>query len=142
VTSTLVVTCDAELTGRAIVNWNTNLGVAFTDPGSPYSARGSIAFEFPSGFSGTIDNPEDYDPDGPRHIVAITDRAYTLYGNHCWEYGTPPVGGRGVIEQWRPTEGIVRASFEDFPLQNCVSRAGECFLSGMIETTGEGVFDE
>ena len=141
VASTLVVTCDAELSGRAIVDWNTNLGISFTDNAPTYSVRGSISFEFPPGFTGVVDNPENYEPGGPRHVVAVTDRSFTLHGNHCWEDGTPPRTGSGFIEEWRPNEGVVRATFTDFPLQNCVIGSAPCSITGTIETTGEGVFE-
>ena len=135
------MTCDAELNGRAIVNWNTNLGISFTDYAPTYSVRGAISFEFPTGFTGAVANPENYEPGGPRHIVAVTDRGFTLHGNHCWEFGTPPRSGSGVIEEWRPNDGVVRATFSDFPVQNCVSGAPPCTISGSISTTGEGVFE-
>ena len=140
VTSTLTITCDGELQGRAIVNFNTNLGIAFTDPELPFGSRGSISFDFPSGFSGSVDNPEIVG-DGPRHTLAITDRSFTTYGNHCWAFGTEAQPGSATIAEWRPTEGIVRASFVDFPVRNCVSMADTCVINGMIETTGEGTFE-
>lgn len=140
VSSTLTIDCDGELRGRAIVNFNTNLGIAFTDPDTPFTSRGSISFDFPSGFSGAVDNPEIVG-DGPRHTLAITDRSFTTYGNHCWMFGTEPRPGSATIDEWRPTEGIVRARFTDFPVRNCVSMSDTCVINGMIETTGEGVFD-
>ena len=140
VISTLTVSCDAELQGRAIVNFNTNLGIAFTDSASPFTSRGSISFDFPSGFSGRVDNPEIVDG-GPRHTLAITDRSFTTYGNHCWTFGTAPQPGSATIDAWRPTEGVVRATFVDFPVRNCVSMADTCVINGSIETPGEGVFD-
>lgn len=139
VTSTLTITCDGELAGRVIVNYNTALQIAFTDPVSPFTSRGSISFDFPSGFSGPIANPEVVDG-GPRHTLAITDRAFTTYGNHCWPTGTT-LDATGEIEEWRPSEGVVRASFSNMPLNDCVSMTTACFLNGSIETTGIGVFD-
>ena len=140
VTSTLTITCDGELQGRAIVNFNTNLGIAFTDPELPFGSRGSISFDFPSGFSGSVGNPEIVG-DGPRHTLAITDRSFTTYGNHCWAFGTEAQPGSATISEWRPTDGVVRASFVDFPVRNCVSMADTCVINGMIETTGEGTFE-
>lgn len=140
VTSTLTISCDGELQGRSIVNFNTNLGIAFTDPELPFTSRGSISFDFPSGFSGTVENPELVD-DGPRHTLAITDRAFTTYGNHCWTFGTEPQPGSATIDEWRPTEGIVRATFVDFPVRNCVSMSDTCVINGAIETSGEGTFE-
>lgn len=140
VTSTLTISCDGELQGRAIVNFNTNLGIAFTDPEIPFTSRGSISFDFPSGFSGSVDNPEIVG-DGPRHTLAITDRSFTTYGNHCWPFGSEAQPGSATIMEWRPTDGVVRASFTDFPVRNCVSMSDTCVINGMIETTGEGVFD-
>ena len=134
VTSSLTITCDGALTGRAIVNFNGGtLGVAFTDPESPFTSRGSISFGFPAGFSGPIANPEIVDG-GPRHTLAITDRAFTTYGNHCWPVPTDPQSGAARIDEWRP-------SVTDVPLRNCVSMSDTCVLDGVIETTGQGVFD-
>lgn len=140
VTSTLTITCDGELQGRVIVNYNTALQIAFTDPVSPFASRGSISFDFPSGFSGPIANPEVVDS-GPRHTLAITDRAFTTYGNHCWPVGTPTLGGVATIDEWRPSEGVVRATFLDVELNDCVSMTSTCLLNGAIETSGTGVFD-
>lgn len=139
VTSTLTITCDGELAGRVIVNYNTALQIAFTDPVSPFTSRGSISFDFPSGFTGPIANPEVVD-DGPRHTLAITDRAFTTYGNHCWPVGTT-LESVGTIEEWRPSEGVVRATFSNMPLNDCASMTTTCYLSGTIATTGTGVFD-
>lgn len=139
-TSTLTITCNGQLQGRAIVNYNSNLGIAFTDGAPAFTPRGSISFDFPSGFSGTIDNPEIVG-DGPRHTLAITTSDFTTYGNHCWPFGTAPRGGSATIQEWRPNDGVVRATFSGVPLNNCVTMSDSCQLDGTIETTGEGVFE-
>lgn len=139
-TSTLQITCGGQLQGRAIVNYNTNLGVAFTDGAPALTPRGSISFDFPSGFTGAIDNPEIVDG-GPRHTLAITTSDFTTYGNHCWPVGTPARSGSATIEVWRPNEGVVRATFTNVELNNCVTMSDSCVLNGTIETTGEGVFE-
>ncbi len=140
ITSTLTISCAGQLQGRAVVHWNTNLGIAFTDAAIPYTFRGSISFDFPSEFTGAIDNPENYDPDFPRHTLAVVDQGYTTYGNHCYPFGTAPQAGTGTIYAFHPSEGIVRATFNNMPLANCVG-GGVCLLSGTIETTGQGVFE-
>ena len=122
------------------MNYNSNLGIAFTDGSPAFTPRGSISFDFPSGFSGSIDNPEIVG-DGPRHTLAITTSDFTTYGNHCWPFGTAPRGGSATIEEWRPNDGVVRATFSGVPLNNCVTMSDSCQLDGTIETTGEGVFE-
>ncbi len=51
VMSTLTSPC-ATLQGRAIVNYNDNLGIMFTEHDSPYTFLGSVQFQLPDGFTG------------------------------------------------------------------------------------------
>jgi hypothetical protein len=137
-TSTLTSPC-ATLQGRAIVSYNDNLGIAFTDDDSPYSFRGSVQFELPDGFTGDAPNPEDWDGSGPRHVIAMTDVGFDLHGNHCWNGETPPAGTL-VIEQFDTSSVIVSATFDQFPMHSCTDDT-VCTVSGTITTTGAGVFD-
>lgn len=139
IASTLTSSC-ATLQGRAIVNHNGNLGIAFTEDNSPYTFLGSVQFELPTGFTGTIPNPEAWDGTSPRRVVAMTTPSYQLHGNHCWFNGAMPSGGSVVITEYRPTDGVVKATFTALPLRSCTG-ASICTVSGAIETTGEGVFD-
>lgn len=138
VSSTLTSAC-ATLQGRAIVNFNGNLGIAFTEDDSPYTFLGSVQFELPDGFTGVIPNPEAWDGSAPRRVVAMTSSSYQLHGNHCWPSGATPVGSVTVTE-YDPNNGVVKATFASLPLQSCVG-SSVCMVSGTIETTGEGVFD-
>jgi hypothetical protein len=138
-TSTLTSSC-ATLQGRAIVNYNTNLGITFTEDDSPFSVLGSISFELPSGFTGTVPNPEAWDGAGPRKVVALTTASFQTHGNHCWLQTTPPSPGSVTIQEWRPNDGVVRATFTALALKSCTGST-VCTVSGTIETTGEGVFD-
>jgi len=137
--STLTSSC-ATLQGRAIVNYNTNLGISFTEDDSPYTFIGSIQFELPDGFTGAVPNPEGYDGSSPRKVVAVTSPSFTLHGNHCWLNGSMPSGGSVTIAQYAPNDGIVKATFTALPLRSCTG-AAICTISGTIETTGEGVFE-
>jgi len=137
-TSTLTSAC-ATLQGRAIVSYNDNLGIAFTDDDSPYAFRGSVQFELPDGFTGEAPDPESWDGSGPRHVVAMTDPGFGEYGNHCWNGATPPPGTL-VIEQFDTANVILQATFDDFPLHGCTDDS-VCTVSGTIATTGAGVFD-
>lgn len=136
--STLSSTC-AELQGRAVVNFNGNLGIAFTDGESPYTFRGSIQFELPTTFGGSVPNPENWDGASPRTIVALTSSDYALHGNHCW-FDNAGATGSAVISDYRPSEGIVKAQFDGFSLRGCASNS-VCTLSGSIETAGLGVYE-
>jgi hypothetical protein len=137
--STLTSTCGATLQGRAIVNYNGNLGVAFTEDDSPYTFIGSVQFELPDGFVGAIPNPEAWNGSGPRKVVAMTTSSYVLHGNHCWMNNTPG-GGSVTVTEYRPNDGVVKATFASLPLRSCTG-SSVCMVSGTIETTGEGVFD-
>ncbi|MDB4960533.1 MAG: hypothetical protein JWP01_532 [Myxococcales bacterium] len=139
IASTLTSSC-ATLQGRAIVNHNGNLGIAFTEDDSPYTFLGSVQFELPSGFTGAIPNPEAWNGTGPRKVVAMTTPSYQLHGNHCWMNGAMPSGGSVTITEYRPTDGVVKATFTALPLRSCVGST-ICTISGSIETTGEGVFE-
>ncbi len=136
--STLVSSC-ATLRGRALVNYNGNLGIAFTEDDLPYSSIGTIQFELPSGFVGTVPNPEQWDGVSPRQLVAVTSAGFELHGSHCWFEDTPPTG-TATITEYRPTDGVVRASFSNFPVHSCIGPS-VCTVSGTVETTGEGVFE-
>jgi hypothetical protein len=137
--STLTSTCGATLQGRAIVNFNGNLGVAFTEDDSPYTFLGSVQFELPDGYTGTIPNPEAWNGTGPRRVVAMTTPSYQLHGNHCWTSGAPS-GGSVTVTEYRPNDGVVKATFASLPLRSCTG-SSVCMVSGTIETTGEGVFE-
>lgn len=136
--STLTSAC-ATLQGRAIVNFNGNLGIAFTEDNSPYTFLGSVQFELPDGFVGTIPNPEAWNGSGPRKVVAMTTPSYELHGNHCW-MGNTPSGGSVTVTEYRPNDGVVKATFASLPLRSCTG-SSVCMVNGTIETTGEGVFD-
>lgn len=136
--STLTSSC-ATLQGRAIVNENGNLGIAFTEDDSPYTFLGSVQFELPDGFVGTIPNPEGWNGSGPRKVVTMTTPSFELHGNHCWSNGVPS-GGSVTVMEYHPSAGIVKATFAALPLHSCTT-ASVCTVSGSIETTGEGVFE-
>lgn len=136
-TSTLTASC-ATLQGRAIVNDNGNLGIAFTDDGSTFI--GSVQFQLPDGFAGPIPDPESWDGQSDRKVVAVTSPSYELHGNHCWPTGASPSGGGVVIETWQPHQGIVKATFTALVLHSCTG-AEVCTVDGTIETTGTGTFD-
>ncbi|MDX2094023.1 MAG: hypothetical protein SFX73_39700 [Kofleriaceae bacterium] len=138
-TSTLTSSC-ATLQGRAIVNYNSNLGIAFTEDDIPYTSLGSVSFELPAGFSGNVPNPEAWDGSSPRKVVAMTTASFQTHGNHCWLQTTPPSPGSVTIHEWRPNDGVVRATFNALALKSCTGST-VCTISGTIETTGEGVFD-
>ncbi len=143
VTSTLVATgCSAQFSSsRVMVHYNTALGVVFTDPTSPYTVQGTISFDFPSTFTGAVPNPYSWVESGVHKEVAVTDTSYTTWGNHCWAVGDNPTGGSATIEVIDGPAGIVRATFQDFQLRNCVTQSSTCTLSGTVETTGTGVFE-
>ena len=136
--STLTSTCGATLQGRAVVNFNGNLGIAFTEDDSPYTFLGSVQFELPDGFTGSIPNPEGWSGSGPRKVVAMTTPSFELHGNHCWGTSAPS-GGGVTITEFRPSDGVVKAAFTSLPLHSCTG-AAVCTVSGSIETIGEGVF--
>ena len=136
--STLTSSC-ATLQGRAVVNYNDNLGIAFTESDSPYTFLGSVQFQLPDGFTGSVANPEVYVPGTDRHIAAMTTPAFDLHGNHCWTNATPPTGGL-VVETFDPSNGIVKATFSSYPLHSCTG-SSVCTVTGNIETTGSGVFE-
>lgn len=136
--STLTSTC-AELRGRAVVNFNGNLGISFTEADSPFTFLGSIQFEIPPDFTGSIPNPENWDGDGSRQIVAVTSSNFELHGNHCW-FDNSGASGSVTITDYRPSEGVVKADFDALSLRSCVG-ASICTVSGSIETTGQGVFE-
>jgi hypothetical protein len=138
--STLTTTCTATLQGRAIVNENGNLGIAFTEDDSPYTFLGSVQFELPDGYTGTVPDPEMWDGSSPRRVVAMTTKSYELHGNHCWFNGALPSGGSISIATYHPLQGIVKATFNALQLRSCTG-AAVCTVSGTIETTGEGVFE-
>jgi hypothetical protein len=129
----------ATLQGRAVVNHNGNLGIAFTESDSPFTFVGSVQFELPDGFTGAVPNPENWDGSSARRVVAMTTPGFELHGNHCWAQAQPP-SGSVVIDEYRPSDGIVKATFTALPLHSCTG-GSVCTVSGMIETTGEGVFD-
>ncbi|MEO7092224.1 MAG: hypothetical protein ABI175_03165, partial [Polyangiales bacterium] len=85
-------------------------------------------------------DPEMWNGSGPRKIVAMTTRTYDLHGNHCWFNATAPTGGSISIATYHPLQGIVKATFTALQLRSCTG-AEVCTVSGMIETTGEGVFE-
>ena len=87
--STLTATC-ATLQGRAIVNENGNLGVSFTEDDSPFTFIGSVQWELPSGFTGAVPNPENWDGDEARKLVGVTSPGFELFGSHCWTGNPPP----------------------------------------------------
>jgi hypothetical protein len=136
--STLTSSC-AALQGRAIVNENGNLGIAFTEHDSPYTFLGSVSFELPDGFTGTVPDPEHWDGESERHVIAMTTATYETFGNHCWSAGAPS-GGSISITDFRPGQGIVEATFTALQLHSCTG-SSVCAISGAIETTGEGVFE-
>jgi len=138
--SSLTATC-ATLQGRAIVNENGDLGVSFTEPDLPYTFIGSIQWDLPDGFTGGVPNPEAWDGDSPRLIVAVTSPGFELFGNHCWLDGPPPAQpGTATIDEFDPLAGVVRATFDDYVVRSCTT-AATCTINGAIETTGEGVFE-
>ncbi|RYD45802.1 MAG: hypothetical protein EOP85_08680, partial [Verrucomicrobiaceae bacterium] len=98
---------------------NSNLGISFTEGDSPYTLLGSISFELPSGFSGNVPNPEAWDGSGPRKVVAMTTASFQTLGNHCWLQTTPPSPGSVTIQEWRPNDGVVRATFNALALKSC-----------------------
>ncbi len=136
--SSLTSAC-ATLQGRAIVNYNDNLGIAFTEQDSPYTFLGSVQFQLPDGFTGAVPDPEIYDGSDDRHIAAMTDAGFDLHGNHCWDGAQPPPGTL-VIDEYDPTDGIVKATFDNYAMHSCTD-SSVCTVSGSIETTGQGVFD-
>lgn len=138
--STLTTTCTATLQGRAIVNENGNLGIAFTEADSPYTFLGSVQFELPDGYTGAVPDPEMWDGTSPRRVVAMTTKTYDLHGNHCWFNATAPSGGSISIAAYHPLQGIVKATFNALQLRSCTG-SEVCAVSGSIETTGEGVFE-
>jgi len=138
IASTLTSAC-ATLQGRAIVNFNGNLGISFTEADSPYTFLGSVQFELPDGYTGAVPVPENWDGSSPRRVVAMSTPSFELHGNHCWMNAQPPAGTL-VIETYRPADGIVKATFSAFPLRSCTG-ASVCTITGTIETTGEGVFE-
>lgn len=140
VRSTLRVSCDGMMSGRVIVHYNTHLALIFTDPEIPYTSRGTIGFDFPSGFSGPVENPERYEPGRTRYTLSVTDRYFTTYGNHCWPFGTADRSGSAYIEEIRPSEGVVRARFENFEVMNCPSMRGTCVINGEVESEERGIF--
>jgi hypothetical protein len=137
-TSTLTSAC-ATLQGRAIVDYNDNLGIAFTDGAPSYTFLGSVQFELPDGFTGEAPDPEDWNGTGPRHVIAMTDAGYDLHGNHCWNGATPPAGTL-VIQQFDTSNVVVQATFDNFAMHSCTDDS-VCTVSGTIVTTGAGVFD-
>ena len=137
--STLVSDC-GTLQGRAIVNFNDNLGITFTEDESPYTFLASVQFELTSGYTGAIPNPENWDGNGAREIVAMTTAAFDTHGNHCWLRAQPAAAGSVVISEYRPSQGIVRAEFQALTLRSCVGDS-VCTISGELATTGEGVFE-
>lgn len=136
--STLTSSC-ATLQGRAVVNENGNLGVAFTESDSPYTFLGSVQFQLPDGFTGAVPDPENWDGSSERHVVAVTSAGFELHGNHCWPMGSS-AGGSVTVTKFAPSQGIVKATFTNLVLRSCTSTA-TCTVNGSIETTGEGVFD-
>ena len=143
VTSTLVaVGCSAAFAAdRVMVHYNTSLGLVFTDADSPYTVRGSISFDFPSGFTGPIPNPYSWVDSGIHKEVAVTDQAFTTWGNHCWKNGESPTGGSATIELIDGPKGIVRASFHGFQVRNCINQSATCTLTGTIESSETGIFE-
>lgn len=137
--STLTSPC-ATLQGRAIVNHNGNLGISFTEGAPGYTFLGSISFELPDGFTGTVPNPEGFDGSSPRKVVALSTASFDTYGNHCWFNGSAPTGGSVTVQEFRPGDGVVEATFTNLQLRSCTGTA-VCTVSGSIETTAEGVFD-
>jgi hypothetical protein len=137
--STLTSTC-ATLQGRAIVNENGNLGIAFTEHDTPYTFLGSVSFELPDGFTGAVPDPENWDGSSPRRVVAASSASFETFGNHCWLMGTQPSGGGLTITSYHPAQGIVKATFNGLQLRSCTG-ASICTINGAIETTGEGVFE-
>lgn len=137
--SSLSATC-TNLSGRAIVNENGNLGVAFTDDSSPYTFRGSVSLELPSNFSGSIPNPEGWDGSSARLVVAVVDQGFTTFGNHCWFNRPDLSGGTAVVTDYRPQSGIMDVSFSGYVLANC-NGGGTCTVNGSVRTEGEGVYD-
>lgn len=137
--STLTSSC-ATLQGRAVVHYNDNLGIAFTEGDSPYTFLGSVQFQLPDAFTGSVPNPEVYVPDNDRHIAAMTTPAFDLHGNHCWTNATPAAGTL-VVESFHPSNGIVKATFSNYPLHSCTGST-VCTVTGRIETTGSGVFEQ
>jgi len=136
--STLTASC-ATLQGRAIVNENGNLGIAFTEDDSPYTFLGSVQFELPSGYTGAVPDPENWDGSSPRRVIAASSPSYETFGNHCWTSGQPTGGSIDILD-YRPAQGIVKAVFSGYQLRSCTG-SSVCTISGMVETTGEGVFD-
>ena len=134
VISTLTSPC-ATLQGRALVSNNGNFGIAFTDADSPYTFRGSVQFQLPDGFTGAAPDPESWDGESDRHVVAMTTAGFDLHGNHCWSTSQPS-GGSLVIEKFQPHAGIVKATFSAFALHSCTD-ATVCTVSGSIETKGQ-----
>lgn len=138
--STLTTSCAATLQGRAIVNENGNLGIAFTEADAPYTFLGSVQFELPDGYTGAVPDPEMWDGSSARRVVAMTTGTYDLHGNHCWFNGSAPSGGSVSITTYHPLQGIVKATFSALQLRSCTG-SEVCIVSGSIETTGEGVFE-
>ena len=138
--STLTSDCGATLQGRAIVNFNGNLGISFTEDSGAFTFLGSIQFELPSGFTGSVNNPEGWDGQSERHVIAASNTSFTTHGNHCWFDTSPSNPGSVTISDYRPNEGIVKATFNGLQLKSCIG-ATMCTINGSIETTGQGVFD-
>jgi hypothetical protein len=133
VTSTLTSSC-TTLQGRALVNYNGNFGIAFTEADSPYTFLGSVQFQLPDGFTGAVPDPEAWDGTSDRHVVAMTTAAYDLHGNHCWSNTQPPAGSL-IVHTFEPNAGIVKATFTAFALHSCTGST-VCTITGTIETKG------
>ncbi len=115
-----------------------SLGIIFVDPDT-YALRPNVSFDLPEGVSGSVPNPEDYDPDLPRHTIALVDASNETFGNHCWPCDDKRPHGSLSVETIRPADGIVRATFEAYVLNSCTGDA-TCALTGTVETTEAGVF--
>ena len=143
VTSTLVASgCSASfVAGRVLVHYNTSLGIIFTDAKSPYAVRGTLSLGFPVGFTGAIPNPYSWVASGVHKEVAVTDKAYVTWGNHCWKPGESPTGGSATIDVIDGPQGIARVTFHAFQLRNCIDHSATCTLNGTVETQGTGTYN-
>ncbi|MEM9302239.1 MAG: hypothetical protein AAGE01_09030 [Pseudomonadota bacterium] len=128
-------------TDRAMVHFNTSLGIMFTDPAPSFKLNGTIGFDFPPGFSGEIPNPDSRSESGVTTSRSITDNDHASWGNFCWKYGEGATGGSAHIESIDGPAGIVRAVFDNFQLADCETHGVVCTLTGVIESRGTGVFE-
>ncbi len=138
--SSLVSSC-ATLEGRAVVSENAGtMSISFTEAESPFAFYGSVQLELPSGFSGAVPNPEDWDGESPRNVVAVTSTAFALHGNHCWFNEMPAAPGSVTVTEFRPNEGVLDVTFNNLALRSCQGST-VCTVDGSVVTDGTGVYE-